>query len=162
LFSRQGIASDTRSIIVDGITSGYLQIRNEIVQRIGSTAHQLNADFVILAHWSTYIAALFAMLHAQMLVMAGQIELTVEIEDTGLIIPVPLTSLLVFFLVNILMIFPPLLLWRAILQRRFFSQQLGKPPRRLLNLISFSIVIILSITAILWLVISPTLEINGG
>jgi hypothetical protein len=156
LLSRQGMVSTNKSIIIDGITSGYMQIRKEIVQRIGGMINQLNADMVILTHPTTYIAGLFAILHAQFLVSVGQIDITVENESAG-----PLSRFLVFFIVNVIMIFPPLILWRIHRQRRFFSRQLGKRPRRFLNLLSFTIVIFLSIAAILWLIISPFLKLNG-
>ena len=162
LLSRQGIASDDKSIIIDGITSGYMQLRKEIVRRIGGMADHLNADTVILTHWTTYLAVLFAILHAQLLVMAGQIEITVENENTGMLIPLFLSRLLVFFIVNLIMILPPLILWRANLYRRFFSRQLGKPRRRILNVLSFGIAIVLSILALVWLLISPVLTVGGS
>src|SRR5688500_2112471 len=114
-----------------------MQLRKEIVQRVGGLVNQLNADMVILTHPTTYIAVLFAMLHAQLLVLVGQIDITVENEYTGEIYHLFLSRLLVFFIVNLIVIFPPLILWRTNLQRRHFSQQLGKRRRRLLNLLSF-------------------------
>ncbi len=162
LFSRQAIVGGDTSIMIDGITTGYAQIRKEIQRKVGGLVHQLDADVILLAHRTAYIAVLAALLHAQLLVFAGQIEITVENEITGEIYQLFLSRLLVFFLVNLIMIFPPLILWRVNLQRRFFSRQLQKRPRLALNLVTFGIAIILSITAILWLVISPLLKLNAG
>jgi hypothetical protein len=162
LLSRQALVGKDASIVIDGITTGYTQLRKEILRRVGELAEQVNADVILLAHRTAYIGVLVALLHAQLLVSAGQIEITVENEITGEIYRLFLSRLLVFFLVDLMVIFPPLILWRVNLQRRFFSRQLQKRPRRLLNLISFGIAIFLSIIAILWLVISPVLKINGG
>lgn len=160
LFSRQGLVGNGKSIIIDGITSGYIQIRKEVIQRIGGLVNQLNADTVILIHPTTYIAVLFAILHAQLLVSVGQIYITAENANSG-DIGLSLTSWLVFFLVDIMMILPPLLLWRIHLRRRFFSQQLGKRPRQLLNFATSSITILLAIGAILWVFLSMVLKINA-
>jgi tetratricopeptide (TPR) repeat protein len=162
LFSRQAIVGGNTSIVIDGITTGYTQLRKEIIRKVGGVVRQLDVNVVLLAHRTAYIALLVALLHAQLLVSVGQIEITVESGITGEMHQLFLSRLLVFFLVNLLMIFPPLILWRVHLQRRFFSRQLRKRPRRLLNIVSFGIAIVLSITAILWLVISPVLKINGG
>jgi len=157
LLSRQGIVGNEKSIIIDGITSGYMQIRTEILRRMGSQAEQFNANFVFLTHWTTYVALVFALVHAQLLVIAGQIEITVENDNAAAPVFLSMAPLLVFFVVNIMMILPPLVLWRANLQRRSFSRQLGKPYRWFLNLLSFSITVALSVIAGLWLVISPFL-----
>jgi tetratricopeptide (TPR) repeat protein len=157
LLSRQGIVGSSKSIIIEGITSGYMQIRKEIMQRVGGLVNELNVDLVILAHWTAYVAVLFAIWHAQVLVWANQIDLTVMNENTHVEVPLFLSPLLIFFIVDVIMIFPPLILWRANLQRRFFSEELGKPRRQLLNLLTFSITIFLTTVAILWFVLSPFL-----
>jgi hypothetical protein len=155
LFSRQGLVGEHKSIIIEGITTGYRRLRKEIVQRIGGLVPQVDGDLVILTHPTTLIAVLVAILHAQILILMNQMDIYVVREETGEIQYLFLSRLLVFFIVNITMIFPPLLLWRLNLKRRFFSRQLGKPPRRLLNLAAFSIAIFLTAVALLWLVISP-------
>lgn len=160
LFSRQGIAGASQSIVVQGITSGYRQICREIAQRVAGLAQQSNADIVILRHPSTYLAVLFALLHACLPVIMGQIEITVENENTGDINYVFFSLVLVFFVVNILLIFPPLIMWRVNLQRRFFHRHLGLRQRRLFNLISFGITILLTVIALLWLSFSPFLKVN--
>ena len=162
LFSRQAIIGGDTSIVIDGITTGYAQIRKEILRKVGGMARQIDADVVLLAHRTAYIALLVALLHAQLLVWAGQIEITAENGITGESYPLFLSRLLVFFLVDLMMMFPPLILWKVHLQRRFFSRQLRKRPRLLLNVVSFGIAIVLSILAVLWLAISPILKLGGG
>jgi hypothetical protein len=160
LLSGYAMVSGSKSILIDGITSGYMQISKEIKQKLGGIVQELNADLVLLAHRSTFIAVLFAVLHAQLLISAGQFELTVESENTGAI-HLFLTPLLALFIVNVLVIFPPLILWRIYLQRRILGQQLGNQPRGYRNFLFVSIMIILSIVAILWLIVSPVLKVNG-
>jgi hypothetical protein len=163
LLSRQGLVGSSKSIILDGITSGYVQICKEITRNIGGMVNQLNADLVILAHRSTYILILLAMLHAQFLVSRGQISITAYPpgNENGVVITLFLSAWLVFFIVDLIMIFPPLVLWRIYLQRRFFAQQLGAYSGELRNFVRLSVVILLSIIALVWLAISPFLKIPG-
>jgi tetratricopeptide (TPR) repeat protein len=156
LLSRQGSISGRRSMVIDGITSGYTQIGREIAKKAGGIVSKLNADMVILAHRSTYVAVLIAIFHAQWLVSAGQIDITVENENAGEV-HLFLSRLLVFFLVNIITIFPPLMLWRIYFQRRFFGQQIGSHPTGYSDFILRGAAILLSVVAILWLVFSPFL-----
>jgi hypothetical protein len=161
LLSRQGIVTGQQTVTIDGITSGYIQIQQEITQRIGGIADRVNSDVVLLAHHSTYIALLFAILHAQLMVSLGLFGITVENEETGLVIPLILSRLLVFFVVNLIMIFPPLIVWRIFLQRRSFARQLGMRTRGFLEFLRLSVAILLSIIAILWLLLTPILEIGA-
>ncbi len=151
LLSRQSLATENKSIVIDGITSGYPQISKEVIKKIGGVSDQINADMVILGHRSTYIAVLVAIAHAQIMVWAGQIDITVE--ETLLF----LAPLLVVLLVNIITISPPLLLWRIYFQRRFFGQQVGYSPKDYRNFVLLGAAILLSIGAVLWLVTSPFL-----
>lgn len=107
-----------------------------------------------MAHRSTLIVFLLAMLHAQLLVSSGQIDVTVD--DMKLF----LAPWLIFFIVDLIMVFPPLILWRIYLQRRFFERQLALRPRALRSFLRLSAAIFLSILAILWLLLSPSLAVG--
>jgi hypothetical protein len=160
LFSRQGIGSGDKYIILDGITSGYEQVRRELRERLEGVIPHTRADVNFLKHSSTFLVVPFSLLHAMLLVMNKQIDITVENMYTGNTYHLFLSRLLVFFIVDLFMILPPLFLWRVILQRRFFSQQLGRRPRRFFNLLVLTITILLTIVTLAWLVISPVLKIN--
>ena len=156
LLSRQSLVGEDKSIIIDGITSGYPQIIKEVIEKIGGVAPRINADMVILAHRSTYIAVLVAILHAELLISSGHFDVSVVNENAGEV-SLFLSGLLVFFLVNIITIFPPLMLWRIYLQRRLFSQQIGHYPKDYRNFVLLGGAVLLSIGAVLWLVTSPFL-----
>ena len=160
LLSRLGIRAGDKAIIIDGITTGYLQIRNEISRKTIDVVRQLNIDLVILAHRSTYLAVLFALLHAGLLVLAGQIDIVVQKPDAA-DVHLFLSRLLVFFIVNLIMIFPPLILWRIYLQRRLFERELGMERKGFRNFLRLSVVIILSIVAVIWLIAAPFAKIGN-
>jgi hypothetical protein len=155
LLSRQGMVTDRQKVIIDGITSGYMQIRKEIMQKIGGTAKQINADLVMLAHRSTYIVILLAALHAQVLVSSGQID--VSVDDIQLF----LSPWLICFVADLIMILPPLILWRIYLQRNFLEQKLGMRAPGFRKSLRLSVAVILSILAFLWLLVSPFLAVGG-
>ena len=160
LFSRLGIVGSGKSIIIDGITSGYSQIRREIIKRKGDLFLKPGADTVLLTHPTTYLTLLIALWYAVTLVQAGQIDITVENLDTHQTTILSVPQFMAAFGFNLLLFFPPLLLWRINLNRRLFSQHLGKRPRRLLNFISFGFTLLLTALAVLWLFYGSVMKID--
>ena len=160
LFSRLGIVGSGKSIIIDGITSGYSQIRREIIKRKGDLFLKPGADTVLLTHPTTYLTLLIALWYAVTLVQAGQIGFTVENLDTHQTTILSVPQFMAAFGFNLLLFFPPLLLWRINLNRRLFSQHLGKRPRRLLNFISFGFTLLLTALAVLWLFYGSVMKID--
>lgn len=151
LLSRQILVHDGKALVIEGITSGYTLLTNAVMKKVNGLVEKVGADIVILAHRSTYIVVLIALIHALILVSMGQID--VSVEEVNL----RLSSLLVFLLVNMIVIFPPLMLWRIYLQRRLLLQQAGIRTEGYRNIFFLGATILLSVIAIVWLVISPFL-----
>lgn len=162
LLSRQYLAAAGKPVILEGITSGYENLSREIKRKLSTGARYINADMTILASRTTYLAVLAAMLHALLLVFLNQGSITVINMRTCEETPLFLSILMVFFILNLIMILPPTILWRIYLQRQFLLRQLNHHPEQIGKPFLLTVTIILSVFAIFWLVTTPTLKIGGA
>ena len=160
LFSRQIIAGREGLISLDGIASGYERIAWEIRKRVSPTAKQINADIVLAANHWTYLTLLVSVLHAGYLRHIGQINIYATDPASQAQIPLFWSILFIFMIINSLIIFPAVMLWRVYWHRRILTML----PRYQATAIGSSllpiIAILMTIIAVVWLVGSLKLKVG--
>jgi tetratricopeptide (TPR) repeat protein len=161
LYSRQILAIGDRFIILEGITNAFSKLTTEIQQRAAITSMRLKADTSILSNLWTLLALLVSFLHAVYLYMIGKIGMTALDPSSGKEIPLIWSIVFMFTVINWLIIFPPIVLWRMYYNQRVASRLCGY--RSTLSGSTQIIVtaVILSMIALSWLIITPILSIGS-
>jgi tetratricopeptide (TPR) repeat protein len=155
LLSRQFAVSKENHIPLEGVTSGYSALIQDLRGRARGAVSTLEADLVILANRWTFGVMVLALLHSALLVSLGQGAITATVPEKGCEQPLILSTLLLFFILNMLVMFPPMMLWRVYAQRRLLARHLAYQPRVLGNALLLVLAVLLTVIAGLWLVVSP-------
>jgi hypothetical protein len=118
LISGTLLAADSGTrVMVDAVTAGYEHLKQDVLRHLGQHQDEIKQhrlDFFLLNSRWTLATGVLSLALALYFFYTGVFKVTYAIEDTGGEVLLPLSSIITLFVLTLLLLLPPVILWRLV------------------------------------------------